>query len=692
MRSDRFYGRPKWFDTALLLGALTTTLVAGCSLKSPSAPSWEVEYNLPLFNEWFEITDLINEDEFIPFGADSIFALNFKQSLEKIEIGSDITLDDLNQSISQTIGTFSVPAAPPQTTTISFQKLGGPGSSGGFPVPIPALSFSGITQGLPLFDAFAQVVIDTGSVSVTVTNNTKVDFDTLNVRLLDAGAGNALIVSLNVTGTGILADGSSLSVTEALDGKTIGNDLTVEIIGHTIAGTTILDGTEGIDILVTVGELRVSSATAEVGEIDFDFFPTISITDATAVESAVLSAGSLTLTVDNQLPIPLDLTIGLPNITDDTGTLVLLNPQASAGAQGSAFRNLADHTLAPDDDGSGGKELTLSVNVYSPGSSGAQVTLSSTDAVSIQAAISGLILESISGVLDSTSVTIPQESFEVASDNGNFLEEARKFNLTDVDLELTIRHNIDFPADVQLNMIGEGGTPDPVQLNLAFHLDPSGFSPTGPADTTMVSRVYTLTDMNESEANLLQFLNAFPTTITSSGSASVGDGSYLGSISSYSSFQADLYFSTPLSFNVTEELVFEFDKEFNDKGFTSGGESAFEIQEATLTYAISGTMGLPLTVGMMVATDSAQVYSNPDVELVLAITSTSSASQDTVITLTREQWELLQQPFYYGIRIVIPPTGGTPFRLAKHDRLFMKAFATIKAIIDPGGKGGGGDR
>jgi hypothetical protein len=259
-------------------------------------------------------------------------------------------------------------------------------------------------------------------------------------------------------------------------------------------------------------------------------------------------------------------------------------------------------------------------------------------------------------------------------------------------MSLTIRHNIDFPANIQLNLIGEGGTPDPVEINLSFALDPSGFSPTGPSDTTMVSRVYTLADMNESEANLLEFLNAFPTMIISSGSASVGDGSYLGSISSYSSFQADLSFSTPLSFHVTEQLQFELEKNFNEEGFTSSEDSTLTIQETTLTYTVSSTMALPLIVRMMVAADSAHVYTNPDLELVLSISSDIATAQDTVITLTAEQWELLQSPFYSGVRIVIPPTGGTPFKLAKNDSLFMKAFATVKAIIDPDGNGEGGGR
>ncbi len=692
MRSDRSIGRRQLSYSALLLGALIFSIVSGCSLKSPSAPSWEVVFNLPLLNQWFDITDLMDDEDFVLVGSDSIYAIDFEQTLEKIEIGDDITLDDLNESISQAIGAFTVPSAPPQSVTFRLDALYPPlaGLTGSFPIPafsIPA----GFQKDLPPFGGFSQVVIDTGTVTLSVTNSTGVDFTSLGIRLLDEGASNAEVVNIDVTATGTIVDGETRVVQKSLAGVTTGNDLLLEATGQTPGGVTDLDGTEGIDVVVTVGELRVSSATAEVSEIDFDFYPTIPITDSTRAQSALLSAGHLTLTLNNQLPISLDLTIELQNITDGAGSPVLLGLVASPGAPDSDSRDLAGHTLAPSDDGSGGKELALTINVHSSGSSGSQVTLSSTDSVSVQAAVTGLVVQEVTGVLDQTIISIPEESFELVEESGNLFDEVRKFELTDVDLELTIRHNIDFPANLQLSLIGEGGTPDPVQLNLVFDLDPSGFTPTDSGDTSAVTRVYTLTDLNETEANLLQFLNAFPTTIRSSGSASVGDGTYLGSVSSYSSFQADLYFSTPLQFNITELISIELDKEYSDEGLEMD-EEGVEIQEVTLTYSISSTMGLPLTVHLMVAEDSSLVYTDPDVELVLAIRSTGEAAQDTVITLTRDQWDLLRQPFYTGVRIDIPPTGGTPFRLAKNDRLFTKAFATLRAIINPDDSGGGGGR
>ena len=689
MHKDRYIGRQPRPYRNLRAMALMFSLAAACSIKSPSAPSWEVVYNLPLLNQWFDITDFMEDEDFAPVGADSIYTVEFEESLERIDVGDSVTLEGLDQSVSESIGNFTVPSSPPQTASISLTALGGPGSSGGVPVPVPALSFSGITEDLPVFDSFTQVVIDTGSVTLGVTNNTRVDFDALGVRLLDKGAGNAVVVTVDVTAGVTLLDGDTRNISTPLDGVTSGNDLIVEIFGHSLADNVTLDGTEGIDIVVTVGELRVSSATAEVGEIDFNFFETVTLTDEATVESATLSSGTLTLTLDNQLPIPLDLTVELPDLTNGGGSPVSLNPVAGPGAQSSVAHPLNDHTLAPGDVG-GDKVISVVVNVHSDGSGGGQVTLASTDSVAVQVAITDLVVEWVSGVLDSTTVALPDSSFGLEIESGgNLLDELRKVDLTAVDLEITVRHNIDFPAYLQLNLVGEGGAPDPVELNIAFDLQPSGYTPTYQGDATG-ARIDSLS-LDETNSTVLDFLNAFPTSIGYSGSVTVGNGIYSGSVSSYSWVEADVRFSTPLIIDITEPISIELDKEYSEEGVTELGEG-IEIQEATLTYSLASTMGLPLYVQFTAASDSADVYTDPQVELVMALWASAAAAQDTVVTLTSDQWDLLSQPIYTGLRITIPPTGGTPFRVAKSDRLLVRAFVTVQALMKPGeddGEGGG---
>jgi len=667
--------------------AVAFSLAVGCSIKSPSAPSWEVVYKLPLLNQWFVITDFMEDEDFAPVGADSVYTIEFEESLEKIEVEDNVTLEGLDQSVSESIGNFTVPSSPPQTAAISLTALGGPGSSGGVPVPVPALSFSGVQEDLPVLTSFTQVVIDTGTVTLGVTNDTRVDFDTLGVRLLDEGAGSAVVVTIDVTAGVTLLDGATRYVSTPLNGVTSGNDLIVEIFGHSLTGTATLDGTEGIDIVVTVGELRVSSATAEVGEIDYNFIETVTLTDEATVESATLSSGTLTLTLDNQLPIPLNLTVELPDLTNGGGSPVSFNPVAGPGSQSSVGRDLAGHTLAPDDDGMGNQVLNLVVDVYSVGSSGSQVTLASTDSVAVQATITELVVQAVTGVLDSTTVALPDSSFGLEIESGNLLDELRKVDLTAVDFEITVRHNIDFPAHLELDLVGVGGIPDPVELNIAFDLQPSGYTPTGPGDPTSVTDILSL---DETNSTVLDFLNAFPTSISYSGSVTVGDGIYSGSVSSYSWVEADVRFSTPLIIDITAPISIELDKEHNEEGLSELEE--VEIQEATLTYSLASTMGLPLTVRFSTASDSNYVYTDPEVELVLELRTSAAAAQDTVVTLTSEDWDLLSQEFYSGLRIMIPPTGGTPFRVTKNDSLLVRAFVTVRALMKPGedeGEGGG---
>jgi len=689
MHKDRYIGRQPRPYRSLLAMAVAFSLAVGCSIKSPSAPSWEVVYNLPLLNQWFDITDFLEDEDFAPVGADSVYTIEFEESIEQIEVGSDITLEGFDQSVSESIGMFTVPAAQPQSTLISLQDLGGPADSGGIAIPIPALSFPGVRGNLPVFDAFTQVVIDTGTVTVSVTNNTKVDFDTLSVRLLDEGAGDALVVEVNVTGAGTLFDGDNRVVAAPLDGITVGSDLDVEVRGHSLAGNAIVDGSERIDIVVTVGELRVRSATAEVGELDFDFPPkNITLPGDTKVTSATLASGTLTLTLDNQLPVPLDLAVELPNLTDGAGSPVRLNPIANPGMQSSVAHPLNDHTLAPGDVG-GDKVISVVVNVHSDGSGVGQVTLASTDSVAVQVTITELVVQAVTGVLDSTTVALPDSSFGLEIESGNLLDELRKVDLTAVDFEITVRHNIDFPAYLELDLVGEGGVPDPVELNIAFDLQPSGYTPTGPGDPTSVTDVLSL---DETNSTVLDFLNAFPTTISYSGSVTVGNGIYSGSVSSYSWDEADVRFSTPLLSDITAPISIGLDKKYSEEGVTELGEG-IEIQEATLTYSLASTMGLPLIVQFAAASDSADVYTNPQVELVMVLRASAAAAQDTVVTLTSDQWDLLSQPIFTGLRITIPPTGGTPFRVAKSDSLLVRAFVTVQALIKPGDdEGGGGGR
>lgn len=658
-------------------------IAAGCSIKKPVAPSWEVVLNVPLFSRWFDVTDFFDDEDFTLVNGDSLLTIDHEEPIDPVEVGDEVTIEDFDESISQVIGTFSVPSPPPQIVPFPLSSLYPPaaGGSGGVPVAIPPFSFSGIQQDMPAFDMFTHVVIDTGTVTLQVTNNMGIDFDTLGVHLLDEGAGNAVVMTVDITAGGPLPNGATRILQRSLAGVSTGNDMLLEAFGHSPGATVVLDGSESMDIVATMGEVRVSSATAEVGAIDFSYPDSLAIPGGSTITSAILSSGAMTLSLNNQLPVPLDIQVELHDLTDYWNNPVSINLAAPANSSDSDLQDLSDHTVTPVDDGSGGQIITLDVTVHSDGSQGGQVTLSSTDSVSVRTQVTDLVINSIQGILESTTVDIPVDGFELTDEDGNLLDEVRKITFSAVDLELTVRHTIGFPAHLELFLTGEGGSPDPVNLNITMDLNPG--SDSVPDTSTMI--------LNEGNPNVLDFLNAFPSTIRYSGQVTVGDGITVGSVSSTSFFEADIRFSTPLMLNVNQPIRIELDEEFIEEGLEFDEDVAV-IQEASLRYSLASTMGIEVSSRMTAAADSNLVYSNPDVELLLTLQSPHTTVTDTVITLSREQLDVLKEPFYFGAWISIPSTGGTPFRVAKSDRIFISALVKVRALIDPESddEGGGG--
>ncbi len=661
---------------ALFVVAALLTLAAGCEIPTePKAPSWEVEFNIPLLDEWIDLIDLLDEDEFSSFGGDSLFFVEFEESLDPIGISDEISISGINQSVATSMGNFTVPAVPGQSVSIGLGLLLGAAPPVGTIPLIPGFAVPAGTT-VPFgsgFSGFSQVTIATGTMTVTVTNSSRLPFDPLGIRLLDDDAGAALILDIDITASGTLNHGDTRVLTPSLAGLTLSNNMTVEIYGTSLGGTNVtIDGTEAIDVQVAMSELTVSSATAEVGEIDFDFSDSVTLPNDVNITAATLASGTFTLTLDNQFDIPFELSIEMPNLTDGLGTPVAFILDTPAQSQVSDVSDLSGYTLMPTNAGIDSQIIELTVNVYSPGSSGLEVTLSASDSISVTAAMTDLILDSIQGILDSTTVDIAEETFDLASDSGNILDELRSVNLTDVELEFTVIHSIGFPASLSLTLIGEGGTPDPVTLVIDFPLSAGSVAM---PDTSVLL-------LNKDTSTIVDFLNAFPETVRYSGSFTIGDGVTVGTVSTSATLQADLRFSLPLAFDIVSPIEIELDKEFQADGLFDSEDMPVEFQEATLTYRLSSTLGLNLEAGFYTAVDSSLVYSDPEVSLVLALQYPAATASDTVITITGEQFDTLENPFWSGVKIIIPPTTpGSPFKLSRNDRLFLKAFATVKVLI-----------
>jgi len=117
-------GRSAGWSRGVFLVALLLAMAAGCAVPTePKAPSWEVEYNIPLLDQWIDLIDLMDEDAFSDFGGDSLVFVEFDESLDPIGIGNEVSITGLSQTVATSMGNFTVPAIPGQSVSISLALL-----------------------------------------------------------------------------------------------------------------------------------------------------------------------------------------------------------------------------------------------------------------------------------------------------------------------------------------------------------------------------------------------------------------------------------------------------------------------------------------------------------------------------------------------------------------------------------------
>ena len=122
--------------------------------------------------------------------------------------------------------------------------------------------------------------------------------------------------------------------------------------------------------------------------------------------SAVLSQGTVTLTVTNSWPIPVQLSLALVNNSNGVTVTNFVFPQILPGSSSSQTKSLVGKTLS--------NNMSFEIiNVQSPGSGGSPVPYSSSDEISF-------VLQSNSIEVTSGSVVFPQSQLFTSSDFYDF--------------------------------------------------------------------------------------------------------------------------------------------------------------------------------------------------------------------------------------------------------------------------------
>jgi len=286
------------------------------------------------------------------------------------------------------------------------------------------------------------------------------------------------------------------------------------------------------------------------------------------------------------------------------------------------------------------------------------------DSVIVSAQLTGLQAQQITGVLAPQQVTLPsfQETISVPS-------EFSAFHPADATLLLDIINGTGADATLNFQLTANNGN----------SLTVSGVALAGSAGAPTTSSIY--------EPNLAAFLDPFPDTISITGTATFGDSSTEVTISTTDFAFARVTLSAPLAVRI-DSVTIEGTPEAQPVSGGDISEFTDNLESGTMHLEVANHLPISTVITIYVATDSALVYSAPDLQLgpisiAAGKTNISGIVFDTTrseidLILTAADLQLFDSPtLFVGYRIFLPGSGGQVVRFTAADYLDLVAYFTV---------------
>lgn len=646
------------FGTKFLLSivvAIVALSLMQCTVKKPESPTWNTQFVLPLVNRTYTMSEIVDkiDQNGLSIDADSNVIFSVSREIDTVRLDADeMTTADLSYTVFEQIGQVDV-AAPVIAPIITDITLIG-GLAAYLPGVVPATSFN-ISSNLPDIGTWSSVGITSGQVYVTVDNNLGFEISANSVELWDVVYNHSLGSQSFPTP---IPDGGVDSVLYDLGGKTISSQIQARITASTPGGLVL--STSGKNIITEVrfvGDITVGAATAEIPALNRTFSQSLPLAETDAVYRATLSAGTLQLSIANQTNLTTTLDIALPDLRYNGNPLTV---QRTVGpiSSSSVNINLAGYELRPVDS-SLPQAISVEVQAAVPATAPQQITIDQSQQFIVDASLSGLSFDTLSGVFGSVVTTLSPTQHELDVPYG--FDSAR---LVSAVLTLEIENDVQMPGGLDLTLQGNNGK------SLAI----TGVIAAATTDSAVITRI--------TDTTVADFLSPMPSVITISGDATFGDGVTVGTIRRGDFIRANVSILTPFEV-ILPRTVIEPDVEserINQDDFDAVNN---HVIEARLTYNVINRLPVGARINLFLSGDSATVLANPQTSFVdeiyvIAAPTTGGVASDTVSTgyvevvIDSADVEVLKNDtLYIGTQIILDSTNGLPVKLTARDYLTL---------------------
>jgi hypothetical protein len=649
-------------------------LLGGCEINSPEMPTFDTTLTIPLGVERVDILDALDDEDYLVMGDNGGVDFFIEGDADTMDFGFDLATDIDGQTIQQGLGNFNLAALDPMNYNFTLADIWAPAAGAvNLITPVPAFPIDVVSPGQDIPDV-ESATLESGSATITIVNNLPVPISA------DSGPDQIQLVMENpLDGSpvatflfGTIAAGQTAIQTADLSGVILPGDVQIRLAGGSPGSgmsAVVVNADDSISVDAVFSDLVVSEAVAVVGAQTFQTSFDSDLPQDYEILRAVISSGSIELTVTNDMAIPCTATLTWATIVDLGGNPLSATFDLVPFQTANQTMNFAGRIL----DGGGSALTTLSadVDIVTPGSGASPVALGATDGLTASLSAGSIAFSSVTGIIPVQDVAIDpiREDIDLPA-------ELEGLELTAATMALHVTNTSGLPGEVAITMTGTSA--DGLVRTLIVDRQIEAAVERSPQLTTII--------LDESNSTLIEFLNNLPEQIILAGDVSVGG--VAGTIHADDYAIVDWDITAPVEVIINDATI-ETDPDSLGTDQDIQDMINDHIRGARLETEILNHLPMGVEIRILAGTDTLTIAENPLLDIgpfsvtaaVVDPTSHTVSAPVTstpTISLTEEQARVFgQSGLYTMVAVRLPSTEGSPIRLLATDYLEIRGLITI---------------
>jgi hypothetical protein len=445
-----------------LLPLLLLFLYSGCIDKF-TAPTWDVDLNVPLLDKSYTLLDVVNKDTtYLKSDASNLLYYSDSEPFNAIQVDQKLTLSPIETSSK--FGLTSIAVTNPADQIVTLTPPTWPPVTGTTPIPVDI--YQKIEVEIPQNTAFETATFESGTLKVTIANNNGSDlaFRVDSLVILDNRTTGSTTVLLRSNTPVSIAPASTGTISMDLAGKTLYSKLKADLYVYSPAKASVtIPANANTKITTSFSNLAPSSIVAPVpAQSPQTMSGAFTLDSESSLDTVKIATGSMSFTISNYFNVALQAVMTVTNLY--TSANAPYSTTVNVAAKGSQVVNIPSLTDWSIRSASLTNQLGYTVVVTVQPTASA-VSVSKTDSATVKVNMSQLILKSIHGKIKPTALKFDTTTVAIALNSLKNLT-ATNIHMTGLNVNLGVALSANVKLDFAGTMTGSNsvGTTAPLTI------------------------------------------------------------------------------------------------------------------------------------------------------------------------------------------------------------------------------------